>query len=112
MKLEHIALTISCQGDINDFYQNLLGFEQVKTFTLNKNLSGKIFDIFNDTPVFHMQKDNLVLEIFIYPDKVKQSLNHICLSVKDRETFITKAEARNYECIRIKRDIFDLLISA
>ena len=109
MKLEHIALTISCQGDINDFYQNLLGFEQVKTFTLNKNLSGKIFDIFNDTPVFHMQKDNLVLEIFIYPDKVKQSLNHICLSVKDRDNLVRKAEAHNYNCIRIKRDVFDLI---
>ncbi len=109
MKLEHIGLTISDQGEINNFYQNILGFEQAKTFTLNKNLSGKIFDNFIDTPVFLMQKEKLVLEIFIYPDKVKQSFNHICLSVKDRETLVTKAEAQKYECIRIKRDVFDLI---
>ena len=109
MKLEHIALTISGQGEINNFYQNILGFEQTKTFTLSKNLSGKIFDIFIDTPVFLMQKDKLVLEIFVYPDYVKQSLNHICLSVKDRETLVAKAKTQNYDCIRIKREVFDLI---
>ena len=110
MKLEHIALTISGQGEINNFYQNILGFEQTKTFTLSKNLSGKIFDIFIDTPVFLMQKDKLVLEIFVYPDYVKQSLNHICLSVKDRETLVAKAKTQNYDCIRIKREVFDLIL--
>ncbi len=109
MKLEHIGITISEQGEINNFYQNILGFKQLKTFTLNKTLSGKIFNIPIDTPVCLIQKDNLILEIFIYPDKVKQNFNHICLSVKDRENLITKAEAQKYECIRIKRDIFDLI---
>ncbi|MBC8486375.1 MAG: hypothetical protein H8D45_10090, partial [Bacteroidetes bacterium] len=38
-----------------------------------------------------------------------QGFDHICLAIKDRETLITKAEAQNYECIRRKRDIFDLI---
>ena len=110
IKLEHIGITISEQEEINNFYQNILGFNQVKTFTLNKTLSGKIFNIPIDTPVYLMQKDNFILEIFVSADyQIKQNFNHICLSIKNREEVFQKAIAQKYECIRIERDVFDLI---
>jgi catechol 2,3-dioxygenase-like lactoylglutathione lyase family enzyme len=109
MKLEHIALTISEPKEIKDFYINILGMNEVKTFVLNKILAQKIFGIQKDTNVFYLQKNDLFLEVFITDEKLKQGFDHICLAVKGRETIVTKAEAQNYECVRIKRDVFDLI---
>ncbi|MCK4407674.1 MAG: VOC family protein [Bacteroidales bacterium] len=109
MKLEHIAVTISEAKEIKDFYINILGMKEVKTFVLNKVLAQKVFGINNNTSAFFLQKDDLFLEIFVTDEKLKQGFNHICLSVKERETLVTKAETQNYECLRIKREIFDLI---
>lgn len=109
MKLAHIALSVSDQKEITDFYMNVLGFEQIKSFTLNKNLSEALFNLSIETSVFHLQKEDLVLEIFIDPHPVPQRLNHICLCIPDRKTLIAKAEAGNYPSIRIQRDGFDLV---
>ncbi|MBC8185109.1 VOC family protein [candidate division KSB1 bacterium] len=109
MKLEHIALTIEDAKEIKDFYIDILEMKEVKTFVLNKILAQKIFGIQKDTNVFYLQRNNLFLEVFITGEKLKQGFDHICLSVKDRETIVTKAEPQNYECVRIKRDVFDLI---
>ena len=109
MKLEHIALTISNPAEINDFYQDILGMKQEKTFILNKVLADKIFGIPKETSVFFMQKDNLFLEIFILTGSQKQRFNHICLSIKNREMLVEKVCKRNYKCIRIERDTFDII---
>ncbi len=109
MILEHIAITISEERDVKDFYINILGMREVKAYVLNKILAQNIFGIQKDTNVFYLQKNNLFLEIFVTDEKLNQGFDHICLATKDRETFVTKAEAQNYECIRIKRDIFDLI---
>ena len=109
MKLEHIGLTISESKEIKDFYINILGMREVKTFVLNKILAQKIFGINKNTSAFFLQKNDLFLEIFVTDEKLKQGFNHICLTIKDRETLVTKAEAQNYECIRIERKLSDLI---
>ena len=109
MRIEHIALTISNPAEIKDFYRNILEMNEEKTFVLNKNLADKIFGISQETPVFFMQKGDLFLEIFVSTGLQKQKFNHICLSIKNREMLIKKASKKNYECIRIERDTFDMI---
>ena len=109
MKLEHIALTISDIDEVKNFYIDIIEMKELKNFVLKKELTQKIFNINTDTSVFFLQKDDLFLEIFLSDEKFKQGFNHICISVKDRENLITKAEAQNYECIRIERDFSDLI---
>ena len=109
MKLEHIALTIEDAKEIKDFYIDILEMKEVKNFVLKKKLANKIFGINKDTSAFFLQKNDLFLEIFITNEKLKQGFDHFCLAIKDRETLVTKAQAQNYECIRIERDIFDLI---
>ena len=106
MKLEHVALTISEPDEINNFYQDLLDLKLEKTFHLSKKLADKIFHIAKETSVFILQKENLRLEVL---GQKERSFNHICLSVKNREELLLKAENKNYDCIRIKRDVFDLM---
>ena len=109
MKLEHIAITVSEPADIKDFYLDILGMKEVKNFVLNKVLANKIFSINKETSVCLLQKDDICLEIFILPEQKKQNFEHICFSVDNREELVENSLKQNYECIRIERDLFDLV---
>ena len=109
MKLEHIALSISDPEEINNFYGNILGMKKTKTFVLSSALAKRIFDIEKEISVFLLEKDGLFLEIFLASGQKKHHLDHICLTVNDRETLFSKAAQNAYECIRIEREAFDLI---
>lgn len=103
MNLEHIALTITDHKEIKQFYQKILGFSEVRNFVLEKDLAWKIFGIEKETKVFHLQKDGLMLELFLMPEKFEHVYNHLCISVPNREEIVNKAVQYAYECIRIRK---------
>lgn len=109
MKLEHIALSISDYKEIEKFYMNILGMKQIKNFVLRKDLAANIFEINEEVYVFLLQKDRVVFEIFITAGYRKKTFDHICISIKNREKFITKVLLNGYKVIRIEREHFDLI---
>jgi len=109
VKLEHIALSVSDHKEIEKFYTNVLGIEQIKNFILRKELAANIFGINEEITVFLLQKDKVVFEIFITTEYRKQTFDHICISVKNREKFISKALLGGYKVTRIERELFDLI---
>ena len=109
MKLEHIGIAIRDSSDIKRFYQNILGMNEVRDFCLNKELAWEIFGINYNPKVHVLEKDNMFLEIFISPELYNQCFRHLCISVKDRNLIIKKANQRNYEIIHKKRGKSDLV---
>ncbi|MCB2208685.1 MAG: VOC family protein [Bacteroidetes bacterium] len=109
MKLEHIALSVSDHKEIERFYINVLGMKQIKNFVLRKDLVANIFEINEEINVFLLQKDSVVFEIFVTTGYRKQAFDHVCISINNREKFITKAMLNGYNVIRIEREIFDLI---
>jgi len=109
MQLEHIALAIKDTSEITLFYEQLLGMSKVKSFILEKFLSNKIFGIPAETTVYQLKNGELLLEIFVDPIKKMKGYNHICIKVNQRESFIQRAIASNYECTRIERTGADLV---
>ena len=109
MKLEHIAIAVNNPSEIKDFYKGLLGMKEVRSFILNEDLAQKIFGIQKETPVVLLQKEDLVLEVFLLDESLKNGFNHICFSMADREELVKAANQNNYEVIRIERDFSDLV---
>ncbi len=109
IKLEHIALSIGDGVEIKDFYENILGMSLKKEFTLSKDLSEKIFNISKETSVFLLEKEGLILELFLNQEIKTGVYNHICLKVSDREGFVKKVKQKGYEYIHIKREKSDLI---
>ena len=109
MKLEHVAITVSNDKELDNFYHDIFGFELIKKFELNKELSEKIFGISEITPVCLIQKEDLTLEIFISTKISTPKYNHICISIENREEIYKKAVEKDYDCICIKRDRSDLI---
>lgn len=109
MKTEHIALTVSNEEEIVNFYEQILGMQVAKNFTIEKTLAYNIFAIAEDTPVYLMQNQDFVLEIFITKEQRINSFRHICICYQNRELLIENAGKHGYEYIRIEREKFDLL---
>ena len=109
MELEHKALSVSDYKEIEKFYINVLGMKQIKNFVLRKELTSNIFEINEDINVYLVQKDRVVFEIFVTTENRKQTFDHICISIKNREKFITKVLLNGYKVIRIERELFDLI---
>ena len=109
MNLEHVALTITDHKEIKNFYQEFLGMSEVRNFVLDKDLAREIFGFEKETTVFHLQKDELLLEIFITPEQCEHGFNHLCISIPNREKIVKKAVHHGYECIRVKRQNSDLI---
>jgi len=109
MNLEHIALTITDRKEIEIFYQKILGFSEVRSFILQEDLAREIFGIEQETRVYHLQNDSLLMELFLMPERFEHFYNHICISIPNREEIVYKADQYAYECIRIRRQNSDMI---
>ncbi len=107
--LNHIGITIKDVSEVKNFYQDVLGLEIVKQFTINEELSNYIFEINQNTEVYLMKRDDLILELFINGNTIPNRYDHICISVHSRSNLIKQAEINNYSCIIIPRKNYDLV---
>jgi len=107
--LNHIGIVINEVSEIEKFYQNILGMEIIKQFKLDRELSNEIFKINRETDIFMMQKDDLVLELFIAQNSGSVSYDHLCISVHSRKKVIEKTKKGNYPCLIIPRKNYDIV---
>ncbi len=108
MKLEHIAITVESLDEIVNFYQNILGMEQIRDFVIDKSLTAKLFNVDENLPVYLMQRDDLVLEIFILKQN-RESVKHLCIALENRENLIRELQEKGYQTIIIEREQHDLV---
>ncbi len=109
MKLEHVALTITNHNEIEQFYHEILGMNEIRSFLLDKILARDIFGIEEEIKVFHLQKNKLLLEIFLTPEQYNHGFNHICISTSHRDEIVQKATQHSYKCFRLKRQNSDMI---
>jgi len=109
MNLEHIALNIADLKEIESFYCEILGMSEIRHFVLDKNLAREIFGIEKETTVFQLEKNEIVLEIFLIPERFEYGFSHLCISISDREEIANKADQNGYSCMRLKRRNSDMI---
>ena len=103
MNLEHVALNIADPEEIESFYCEILGMSEIRHFVLDKDLTREIFGIKKETTVFQLQKNEILLEIFLIPERFENGFSHLCISISDREEIAEKADQNGYSCMRLKR---------
>ena len=109
MKLEHIALTIADPDEIKNFYENILGFTIQWEFSINAELSERIFTIPEPASVTLLKKNDLALEIFQSSRVTPVGYAHICIRIPDRELIIKKAKAAKDVLKEAESNLQDLL---
>ncbi len=109
MKLDHLALSIKNANEVDLFYEKLLGFKQIRKFTVDAELAFKIFSRLQATTVYLMEGNGIHLELFLDPESRPINFNHYCFTFPDREAFIKEAEKQNAQLIRIPKENRELI---
>jgi len=108
--LEHIGITINEESDIQAFYKDLLGLEEVQKFELYKDLSEKLFGISNAVSVTHLSSEDLFLELFL-TDRNKIRFTIIFAFLFGTETLLSKKQNLwGFSLTQIKRESRDGLL--
>lgn len=95
--------------EVVDFYEGILGLKKEREFNLDRNLAAEIFGIHQETPVFQLRDESLMMELFVRPVPFEPDFQHICLSFENREEIIDRVNENGYECIRLERTYSDLV---
>ncbi|MFH2047983.1 MAG: VOC family protein [bacterium] len=108
-KFQHLGLTITEKSDIREFYQDILGMDIQKEFTLNRELAEQIFRQDRDIQVVAGSIGNLFIELFLAEEKPDVAWEHICFVSENRPVLINACRAKNYPVTVIERKPFDIV---
>ncbi|MDX9881619.1 MAG: VOC family protein [Prolixibacteraceae bacterium] len=95
--IHHIALSITDSEEIENFYEEVLSFTLKYKFSLFPGVSLEIFNTERAVDVYMMEKQDVLLEIFINPQKERKVFSHTCLLEKEAETTYQKAIQKKYK---------------
>jgi len=91
MKLNHVAFSVNDSEEIENFYEDILGFSLQRKFLMDAGISLKFFGKEKEIDVYFMEKDDVGLEIFLYPEKGRKTFPHLCLEYPNSNTVFYKA---------------------
>ncbi|MBN2283245.1 MAG: VOC family protein [Deltaproteobacteria bacterium] len=108
--LEHIGITVNRKKDIEAFYKGVLGLKEIHTFEVAEEESEKLFGIKGGALVTLLARGNFRMEVFLTRRKQRPAYNHLCISVRDRESLIAKADALGYSMTKLARQSKESLV--
>ncbi len=95
--LQHIGLSIIEPAEIQNFYESVLHFRQLKQFTLDsEEVLHSIFSTDRQTEVYMMEQQDLKLELFIDPKGERGRYPHLCLAYDNPEEVSDHAHQLGY----------------
>ena len=102
-KLLHVGLNCQDKHTAERFYGKLLGLKKVKEFTLSHLLAQSLFDINHDLDVIVFGNKECMLEVFIVDTLSDHSVQHICIQINNKQTFLENCEQMNVKPLFIKK---------
>ena len=93
--VRHIALNIA-KNDLNEFYVEILKGEIIGHFDLVKEDAIRIFDIHKSVDVYYVKYEDFELELFVYPNSVRATFNHLCIAMSDCRGIYKDAKKQNF----------------
>lgn len=95
-QLKHIGLQVA-EKDVQNFYQEVLDFEQENSFVLPKEDAYEIFQIAVDIQIIYGNCHGIPLELFVYDHPINRSFSHVCITISDAQAVEEKAREKGYQ---------------
>lgn len=102
--LRHIGIHIQNKNEINDFYRDILGFQELNRFDLNNKTAENVFGTCNLIEVVRMKQFELIVELLICPEEKSGSMSHLALEYWKAESLVEKAKEKGYNVIEFQKD--------
>jgi catechol 2,3-dioxygenase-like lactoylglutathione lyase family enzyme len=97
MRLNHAALSVNDSEEIENFYEDILGFRLQRKFLMDAGITSKFFGVNKNIEVYFLEKTSIGLEIFLYPEKRNKIFPHLCLEYFGCKVIYSKAQQRGYK---------------
>jgi extradiol dioxygenase family protein len=93
MLLNHIGIVNASEEQAGKFYGEFLELKKSREYVVPSELSEQLFKIKSDIQAVVYERDDVRLEIFIYPDSVPvtSEIRHVALFVDDLTSFLERA---------------------
>ena len=99
----HSAVHSDTKKHAQIFFEDILGLKQLKGFSLDENLSQKIFAKNDPVDIIVYGNDNMQIEVFIHSSKPEPSYVHLCVLVQDKQQFIDRCIAKGLHPFKVKK---------
>ncbi len=105
-RFNHIALEYEDKKQSDTFFKEVLSIAFEKSFKLPEILSKKIFGIHKEIDVYVYNNGKTKFEVFLTGNKRnnKNSFEHICIEVKDKDILFEKCKKYNLEIITVEKN--------
>jgi len=101
--LLHVALEQNDKEETDIFYNKILGLELKKEFSINSELSEKIFNIKEKVDTRTYGNDNVLFELFFTKNKKFKEFDHVCIQIPDKQDFFDKCEKYSIKPLLVKK---------
>lgn len=95
--LHHIGLSINKLEEAKYFYKMVLLFTVKYTYTIDQEITQKIFSEPLTIDACMMENQDALFEIFINPIPEAKVFSHVCLVYEQHETIYNNAVKRGYK---------------
>jgi len=93
--LRHIGININSSDEVENFYQNVLGFELIGEYYLHPSIAKTFFNN-EQIKVYRVKKFNLEMELILTNTTNNSAFAHIALEFWKPETVFEKAKTAGY----------------
>ncbi|WP_372947779.1 VOC family protein [Mariniphaga sp.] len=99
MRLNHAAFSVNDSEEIENFYEDILGFRLQRKFLMDAAITSKFFGVNKNIEVYFLEKNSIGLEIFLYPEKRVKIFPHLCFEYFGCKVIYFKAQQRGYKTV-------------
>lgn len=92
---KHTGLQV-VEADISEFYEKILGFELLRSFSLTAQESNEIFGIDQDVTILMGTIGGVDLELFVSSKAKNLTFNHTCILADDATGIAERAQQHGY----------------
>jgi catechol 2,3-dioxygenase-like lactoylglutathione lyase family enzyme len=100
---QHVALQCTDKEKAEIFFNEILGLTLIKTYELSEKLSEDIFEIKKRVNIMVYGNEKTYFEVFLTEQQIYHSFEHICIEIKDKETFIERCIKNGINPIYVKK---------
>ena len=101
--LQHVALEMRDENEAALFFTEILALSKLKSMTWSSEHNKAIFGNDEALELLMYGNEHICVEVFLTGRPVTPTYRHLCLSVADRETFVSKCRAHRLTIITAQK---------
>lgn len=109
VSVQHVAVECISQEHADRFFSLVLGLPKVKSSLLSEELTEEIFKIRTEVRFDFYDNGTTRFEVFITQQPVTRGFAHVCITVDDKKSFISRCEQQGLTPFFVQKGDKELL---